>query len=124
MQFELIRIYDKAKGSFTVEAALIMPVILGVIVLSVYISMFSYDRCVIEYVCQSVCAEAAFDLSGEEDIKEEITSGLRDRLAGSWDIEITTDHDDHFIYVIANAQTPLFGRAFTHRNAVFLDFYR
>ena len=60
----MIKIYEKVKGSFTVEAALIMPVILGVIVLSDYISMFAYDRCVIEYVCQSVCADAAFDLSG------------------------------------------------------------
>lgn len=120
----MIRIYDKAKGSFTVEAALTMPVILGVIVLSVYISMFAYDRCVIEYVCQTVCADAAFDLPGEEDIEEEVRSRLCDRLAGNWDIEITTDHDDHFAYVTVNAQTPLFGRMFTHRNAVFLDFYR
>ena len=115
MCFELIRIYDKVKGSFTVEAALIMPVILGVIVLSVYISMFAYDRCVIEYVCQTVCADAAFDLPGDEDIEEEVRGRLCDRLAGNWDIEITTDHDDHFAYVTVNAQTPLFGRTFTHR---------
>ena len=119
MCFELIKIYDKAKGSFTVEAALIMPVILGVIVLSVYISMFVYDRCVIEYVCQTVCADAAFFDRSAEDIEEDVRSRLCDRLTGSWDVEITTDHDDHFTYVTVNAQTPLFGRTFTHRNAVY-----
>lgn len=120
----MIKIYDKAKGSFTVEAALIMPVILGVIVLSVYISMFAYDRCVIEYVCQTVCADTAFFDRSAEDIEEDVRSRLCDRLTGSWDVEITTDHDDHFTHVTVNAQTPLFGRTFTHRNAVFLDFYR
>ena len=39
-RFELMNSVNKQKGSFTVEAALIMPVILGVIVLFIYAALF------------------------------------------------------------------------------------
>lgn len=38
----------KTKAYLTVEAALVMPVVLGVVVLVVYLLFFQYDRCLLE----------------------------------------------------------------------------
>ena len=114
-RFELMNSVNKQKGSFTVEAALIMPVILGVIVLFIYVAMFCYDRCVIEYVCQSVCTGDAFDGMGGGDIERDVRDRLFGRLAGKWDTKISTDTDETFVYVTIEAVTPLFERTFVHR---------
>lgn len=113
--FELINTMNKRKGSFTVEAALIMPVILGVIVLFIYVAMYCYDRCVIEYVCQSVCADAAFDESIAADVEGSVNEKLSRMLAGNWDTKISTDRDETFVYVTIEAGAPLFERTFVHR---------
>ncbi|MBO4904703.1 MAG: pilus assembly protein [Lachnospiraceae bacterium] len=61
---ENIRLYHKTNGSFTVEAALIMPLILGVIVLFIYICLHCYDRCVTEYRnCLSNRPELIWDMN-------------------------------------------------------------
>ena len=39
---------EKAGAYFTVEAALLYPVVLGVIVLMIYLLFFQYDRCLME----------------------------------------------------------------------------
>ena len=38
----------KADGYFTVEAALIFPFVMGVILLVIYMWFFQYDRCLME----------------------------------------------------------------------------
>lgn len=114
-RFKLMNSVNKQKGSFTVEAALIMPVILGVIVLFIYVAMFCYDRCAIEYVCQSVCTDAAFDGRGGGDIERDVRDRLFGRLAGRWDVDVSLDQDDRFIYITAEATTPLFAKVFVHK---------
>lgn len=80
------------KGSFTIEAALIMPMILGIIVLFIYASMYSHDRCVLEYAVNS-----------EE-------SGFEDRLILKWDTQVTVREEDECYITEITAQTVLFGK--------------
>ena len=39
---------EKENAYFTVEAALVFPMVLGVIVLLIYLAFFQYDRCLME----------------------------------------------------------------------------
>lgn len=38
----------KANAYFTVEAALVMPFVMGVVLLTIYLLFFQYDRCLME----------------------------------------------------------------------------
>ena len=91
----------KKEGSFTIEAALIMPFVLGIIMLFIYIGMFAFDRCTIEYVCQeTVCAAVYDNNDSENEATERILSNLSERLILDWDM--------------AEAKTDLFNRTFVH----------
>ena len=103
------------RGSFTVEAALIMPMILGVIVLFIYLGMFMLDRCTIEYICQQASCtavkedgdmEAAAGRYAEEEISE--------RLLLNWDTDIRTSSDERSLLTTIEARCPLFNGSFTH----------
>lgn len=91
------------KGSFTIEAALIMPMILGIIVLFIYASMYSHDRCVLEYAVQS----------GE--------SVIPDRLMLKWDTSVEVQEEDEYRITELTAQTALFGKCI-HRAKAYKHF--
>ncbi|MBO4903662.1 MAG: pilus assembly protein [Lachnospiraceae bacterium] len=104
------------KGSFTVEAALIMPVILGVIVLFLYLAMFLHDRCTMQYVCQEAALEAVYhekymDVYAGEIIDDE----LEKKLIIHWDHETYVSSDDESISVKISArpQITLFSKVLT-----------
>ena len=103
------------RGSFTVEAALIMPMILGVIVLFIYIGMFMFDRCTIEYICQQASFEAA---NAGEDIQRSAEAYAMDeiskRLILKWDTNIRTYCDERSVIMTIEAKNVIFDRAFIH----------
>ncbi len=105
----------KKKASFTVEAALIMPVILGVIVLFIYYAMILHDRCAIEYVCR-IAAEDAVN-SGEESvefIKRDISDRLDRVLILKWDTDITAGSDEDSTDVTVSAVQLLINRSYLY----------
>ena len=110
----------KKEGSFTIEAALIMPVILGVIVLFIYIAMYSYDRCVIEYVCQSAASRAVRE--GEEMAAGYAEAELYARLICRWVTKIEFSSDEEGLTAEIEAYLPAFGREFTHASTAYEQF--
>ncbi len=109
------------KGYFTVEAALIMPVILGVIVLFVYIPMFFFDRCTIEHTVRTACIRAAS--SGEDSIAEDyVGSKLSEDLLLRWEIETDVSSGEDEVTVSVEAAPELFGRRFVHSAAALKHF--
>ena len=40
---------DKVEGYFSVEAALVFPVVIGTILLLIYLGFYQYDRCMLEF---------------------------------------------------------------------------
>ena len=114
--------YRRLKGSFTVEAALIMPLILGVTVLFIYIAMFCYDRCAIEYVCRIACAEAVYSPDGKSAAEEYIKDNLTNKLICRWDTEATVYSDSDIVTVEVRAQTGVFNRTFDHTVSAYKHF--
>ena len=103
------------RGSFTVEAALIMPMILGVIVLFIYIGMFMFDRCTIEYICQQASCTAVREGGDIEDAAVRYAQKeISERLILDWDTEIHTAFDDRSLLTTIEAKCPLFDMTFTH----------
>ncbi len=58
----------KENAYFTVEAALVLPVVIGGLVLTVFLFLFQYDRCLLEQDMNmlAICAGAAAADSREE----------------------------------------------------------
>ena len=105
----------RTRGSFTVEAALLMPVILGVIVTFMYIAMFCHDRCVIEYSCRVSSAKAVYDTDPELTAAT-VSEQYMDRfLILDWDTGIDTDYDDEIVTTRVEATCPVINRTFIHR---------
>ena len=112
----------RKRGSFTVEAALIMPVILGVIVTVIYIAMFCHDRCVIEYSCRVSSAKAAYDTDPEQTAAVVSEQNLGRFLILDWDTGIDTDYDDETVTTRVEATCPVINRAFIHRATAYRHF--
>ena len=109
-----VRSTANADGSFTVEAALIMPVIVGIIVLFIRLSFVCYDRVVIESICQQACIEAACEEDEISFVKEYISNDLEDKLICDWDTDISVYTENDHIIAEVNARTGLFPKAFKH----------
>lgn len=58
----------KQNAYFTVEAALVLPLVMGMLILTVFLFVFQYDRCLLEQDMNmlAVCAGTARAESGEE----------------------------------------------------------
>ncbi len=108
-------LYIRKRGSFTVEAALIMPMILGVIVLFIYIAMFAHDRCVLEYACQTASARAAYDRSDPEEEAERIMElNTRSSLILNWDMDMHASADETVVTAYIEATPPVLNITYTH----------
>ena len=105
----------RERGSFTVEAALIMPMILGVIVLFIYIGMFMFDRCTIKYICQKASCAAVCEGGDIEWASERYAeSELSKRLILKWDTDISASADERYLTTTIEAKSTLFDRTFSH----------
>ena len=108
----------REKGSFTVEAALIMPVILGITVLFIYISMFCFDRVTVQYVSQMACLDAADEADPESYIKERIASDLSKRLVFDRNTQISVSSDETGITAVVSASSGIFGGIYEYTAAL------
>lgn len=67
---------------FTVEAALVLPMVLGAILFVVYLLMFQYDRCLLE----QDMGELAVWISLQEDVGEQLVEELEYQMGDIyWD---------------------------------------
>lgn len=57
----------KFKGSYTVEAAFIFPLVMSVIVLIIYLSFFIHDRAVMDAASYQAAMRGSFVTSGKSD---------------------------------------------------------
>lgn len=84
-------LWNKKKGSYTVEAAIIIPAVIGVILFVLYICIYSYDRIAIHH---AVLAELYSDMENmsEDDKREYLTESIsgkiRNNTIADWEIEI------------------------------------
>lgn len=58
------------KGSYTVETALIMPVIMLILVLSVTLTFYYYDKCILAGLASEASAAAAEEIRCDKSISE------------------------------------------------------
>ena len=107
------RSLTKKQGSFTVEAALIMPVILGVIVLLIYIACFLFDRCTIEYAVRTACMMGVYE-EGRYSVEQHIDSVLSPKLILDWDTQAEIIEDDNRLTVTVSAVPKLYMKRFIH----------
>ena len=103
----------RCKGSFTIEAALIMPVILGIIVLFLYIAMFAHDRCAIEYICQSAALYGA-DESDPDKAAEYAHDRLNSGLILDWNTQIGAQSDEKCVILTIDGAPPVFPGTYRH----------
>lgn len=80
----------KTDAYFTVEAALVFPIVLGVILFTIYLLFFQYDRCLLEQsagvLAMRGCTLQITD--GEELVRElQNQSGEEDRGWLAWSME-------------------------------------
>ncbi|OEF99073.1 hypothetical protein BHF71_02505 [Vulcanibacillus modesticaldus] len=88
MSNSLYRLQKKEKGSFTVEASLIFPIIFLFIVLLIFLSVIAYQKVLLYYVATQAADRVAFNwnnshkdpITGEYQMEE--TDGLYWRLTG------------------------------------------
>ena len=92
-----------------------MPVILGVIVLFIYLGMFTHDRFMIEYTCQAACITSVYEEGDiEEAACEYIRANLEKRLICDWDTRVDVHSDKESLEASVEAATALFGKTFIH----------
>lgn len=80
----------KVNAFFSVEAAMVMPLAIGAVLLAVSLFVFQYDRCLTE---QDMAAQALKAATAEAGTNEELTERIRLQTAGlyrnkyvAWDI--------------------------------------
>ena len=81
---------QKVNAFFSVEAALILPLAIGAVLLAVSLFVFQYDRCLME---QDMAAQALKAATAESGTNEELTEKIQMQTAGlyrnkyvAWDI--------------------------------------
>lgn len=96
----------RKRGSYTVEAAITIPIVIGVILFVLYICIFSYDRVVIHH---AIVSELYKDVEEEEDaiiseqITESVSNKIRNNVIANWEVEVNTEIDTTSIVVSVNA---------------------
>ncbi len=111
------RINDiRKRGSFTIEAAFITPMILGVTVMFIYTAMYCHDRCVIEYVSRMACELAVYgDEEPEAAVMEFISGNLPQKLMCCRNVDIRSYSEDDSIVAEVEAETTLFAGTFVNK---------
>lgn len=81
---------QKVNAFFSVEAAMILPLAIGAVLLAVSLFVFQYDRCLME---QDMAAQALKAAAAEAGTNEELTEKIQMQTAGlyrdkyvAWDI--------------------------------------
>lgn len=93
----------RKKGSYTIEAALLMPLIIGTIVWIIYMAYFTHDRAILQ---QCACIAAlrgsqvrTGDAAAYTEAKECSTQLPHGRLLGAWELEDIVEIDSDSVKV-------------------------
>lgn len=81
---------NKKDAYLTVEAALVMPVVLGVVLLVIYLLFFQYDRCLMEHSVGVLAMRGCtLQISDREELVMQIVEQSRQEDARylAWDME-------------------------------------
>lgn len=80
----------KHKGSYTIELSLIMPIILGVIMLCLYMTVYVHDRVVMEYVVTKAQLDyqEQMDTKSRKEIEESVSQEIEKLCIGRWKTKI------------------------------------
>lgn len=93
------------EGSLSIEAALIMPLILGVIVLALYLAIFMHDKMVLEYSLVRAGSKCNDYIMGKEidsenaidQINDVLEENINHGLIGKWNAELKTTRENDYI---------------------------
>ena len=78
----------RLRGSFTIEAAFVIPFILAVVVSFINITFFCHDKAVLSYLGERACLVAANVRDGEDicqKAKEVFEQEAKEQLMGKWE---------------------------------------
>ncbi len=78
------------KGSFTMELALLMPLLIGIILFIFFLAAYMHDRCMIEKACYAGALRGSQEKEPEHmegAAREAFNEVLPDRLLGSWELK-------------------------------------
>lgn len=81
--------FRKREGSFTIELALLMPFILGVILFILFMAYYLHDCCIIEKACLSAALRGSQEFETgqiENAAYEALEEVLPDRLLGKFEL--------------------------------------
>lgn len=82
------------KGSYTVEASFLLPIILSVIVILIYLSFFLHDRAVLSASAYQAAMRGGQLINGEnvmQVVTESAESLIRNRLLGTSEVETNVE---------------------------------
>lgn len=113
------RFRDKESGYFTVEAVMIFPFVMGVILLVIYMWFFQYDRCLMEqdYALITVLGTEKQGLSPEERVEHirKLISGLYTDEYYAWRMvnpEISVEKGKVRMKIEGSLEFPFYGFSF------------
>ncbi|MBQ4482848.1 MAG: pilus assembly protein [Lachnospiraceae bacterium] len=86
----------RVEGSYTIEAALIFPFIMGVIVFIIYISFFLHDRAVMKSCAYQAALKGSLIRTGEADAKKEAERAAAYNIDG---LLLATSGVSHEVFV-------------------------
>ncbi len=102
----------RKKGSYTIEAALLMPFIIGVIVFVIYAAYYTHDRAVLQKCAYIAALRGSQVRTGDQDTygvaKENCEELLQNHLLGNWELSDSVEVDVSSVTVsyIGNMQIP------------------
>ena len=92
------------KGSFTIEAAVVVPITMVIMVAMVFMSFFAYDKTTLTAVCDYALMETAGKTENNTgQIQSEVSGLLVSRLLAASDIKVSAGGSDMNAYIESSA---------------------
>lgn len=105
------RIHVKASASFTVEAALIVPIILLVITSFLYLFMYCHDKAVLTYAAERACLMASYEKdfeTMERIANDTVFEEIQTKVLINREVETETTLTDEELIVFVKSTSDLF----------------
>lgn len=100
------RMCRKVCASLTVEAALVVPVVLFTVAAGLYFFMYLHDKAALSYAAQKACLTAVYETDEEQmckTAKEVYETEAADSLLGIWEIKSEIENDGEYIILSSEA---------------------
>lgn len=76
--------YAMSKAYFTVEAALVVPIVISIIVFTVWIAIYQYNRCLLEQDIGIMAIYGSYIDEEEGDLKVQLEAKVRELYRGKY----------------------------------------